>query len=132
MSKTVLSDQKLLTFAPQLELLGLRLRIDRVLLLGGLDARIDVVRGYAALIRVRISLENLDILLNVARMVVLAKVVLESGRLRLEQGLLRSKSGVDVISGARRDFFAQLAEPQRSVIGDLFLREHARLVERIV
>ena len=124
--------KQVLTFAPELKLLGLGLRVDRVLLFGAFHSGIDVVRSDTALVLVCIPLKDLDILLNVASVSILSVVVLESGSSSLEQGFLGAKSRINIVLGTGRYFFAKLAQPEWAMVRDLLFGEHAGLVERII
>ena len=74
----------------------------------------------------------MDILLDVARPVILLKAVLKLGGPRLEECLLGAKSSIDVILSTCWHFLPQFTEPERSMLGDFFRRGRLWLVVGIV
>ena len=81
-----------LTFGPEFELGSFGGTITRVSFLGGGEASINIIGGHSPGILVSAAIEYLDLLVDVARAVILVVAIFESHCSCFEQSLLASES----------------------------------------
>ena len=97
-------------------------------LLGRGHAPIDIVRCDTSRVRISISIEDLDVLLNVASSAVFVVATLERGCTCLVNGFRGANGLVKVIGCASWHFLSQLTQPERSMVRNLVFLRNPRFV----